>query len=96
MNKGTIDKNYKGELVVVYNYVEDGKPQYEEYSIHPQFRYYNGFVVGQQVKFIQAKECSRHYPEHCDCITNKMYALVVLDKKKKNWVKRILSKLKRR
>ena len=95
MNKGQIDKNYKGELVVVFSYVENGGKRYDEYPLHPQFRYYDGFVVGQQVNFIEAKECSRHYPEFCDCFTTKLYALVVLDKKKKNWVKRILSKFKR-
>ena len=96
MNKGTIDKNYTGEYVVVYEYRDEYSKRYEEYPVHPQFKYYDGFVVGQQVSFIQAKECSRHYPEYCDCITNKMYALVVLDKKKKSWIKRLLSKFKRR
>lgn len=95
MNKGTIDKNSKGELIVYYEYLENSRTKYEEYSIHPQYRYYDGFMTGQQVKFIEAMECDRHYPEHCECYTKKIYALVVPDKKK-NWIKRLLSKLKRR
>jgi hypothetical protein len=96
MNKGTIEKNYKNELVVSYDYIENGKYKCEDYSLHPQYRYYNGFITGQQVNFIQAMECDRHYPEHCDCYTKKIYAIVVPDKKKKNWIKRLLSKFKRR
>ena len=96
MNKGTIEKNRRGELVVVYEYKENNKKYYEEYSINPQFRYFDGFMEGQQVSFIQAMECDRHYPELCECMTNKVYALVVLDKQKKNWIKRLLSKFKRR
>ena len=95
MNKGTIEKNRRGELVVVYEYKENSRRYYEEYSIHPKYRYFDGFMEGQQVSFIQAVECDRHYPEHCECMTNKIYALVVTDKKK-NWIKRLLSKLKRR
>jgi len=96
MNKGTIEKNHNNDYVVSYEYIENGKYKCEDYSLHPQYRYYNGFVMGQQVNFIQAMECDRHYPEHCDCYTKKIYAIVVFDKKKKSWIKRLLSKFKRR
>ena len=95
MNKGTIEKNHNNEYVVSYDYVEDGKYKYEEYSLHPQYRYYNGFLMGQQVNFIQATECSIHYPEYCDCYKKKIYAVIIPDKKKQSWIKRLLSKFKR-
>jgi hypothetical protein len=95
MNNGIIEKNSKGELIVYYEYKENSKTKYEEYSLHPKYRYYDGFMEGQQVKFIEATECARHYPEHCECMTNKIYAIVIPDKKK-SWIKRLLSKFKRR
>ena len=93
MNKGTIEKNYMDELVVSYDYIENGKYKFEDYILHPHYRYYNGFVTGQQVEFIQATECDLHYPKPCDCYTKKIYAIVVPDKKQ-GWIKRLLSKFK--
>ena len=93
MNKGTIEKNYNNELVISYDYIENGKYKFEDYILHPHYRYYNGFVTGQQVEFIQATECDIHYPKHCDCYTKKIYAIVVPDKKQ-NWFERLLSKFK--
>lgn len=94
MNKGMIEKDHNNEYVVSYDYIEDGKHKCEEYSLHPQYQYYNGFLMGQQVNFIQATECNRHYPEYCECMTKKVYAVIIPDKKQ-NWIKRLLSKFKR-
>jgi len=96
MIQGTLSKSSNGKFVIHYEYRYNERNYFEEYKIHPCFKSYDGFMDGQQIKFIRAIECDVHYPDECDCVTNQMYAIIVDDKKKeKSWLKRLLSKLKK-
>ena len=83
MNKGLIVEDKQGNLVVLHEIdKENGEPVYEELELHPVFKSYKHFEVGQNVDFQYAYECTLHYPEYCACYKKKLFALVVLPKEK--------------
>ena len=83
MNKGIIVADFRNNLVVLHEIPnKDGEPDYEELPLHPFFKNYKSFVLGQRVDFQYAHECTLHYPEYCACYTKKLFALIVPPKKK--------------
>jgi hypothetical protein len=81
MNNGFIDKDFYGDFVVVYEYKEDFHKVIEEIPLHPTYKNYDGFKIGQPIKFQYVKECTIHYPHYCDCFKLKTYALLDMSKK---------------
>ena len=87
MINGTIEKDYYGNFVVVYEYKEDFHKVIEEVPLHPHYNGYDGFKEGQSVKFQYARECTIHYPHYCDCMKLKTYALIDTSNKPTRWEK---------
>lgn len=87
MINGHIDKDWKGNLVVVYEYKEGFHKVIEEIPLHPYYDYDNTLEVGQPIKFQFAKECTIHYPHYCDCFKLKTFAIVDMSKKPTLWQK---------
>lgn len=85
MIKGHIDKDWYGNMIVVYEYKEDFHKYIEEVPLHPYYQDYEGLKVGQSVKFQYAKECTIHYPHYCDCFKLKTYALLDLTPEPTLW-----------
>jgi hypothetical protein len=90
MNKGVIATNYKHHVVVLHELIDDGSIVYEELPLHPYFKNYKSFVLGEEINFQYATECNIHYPEYCACYKKTMYALIVPQKKEK-----LITKLKK-
>lgn len=88
MNKGIIATNYKHNVVVLHQLKDDnGKTVYEELLLHPYYKNYKSFILGEEVLFQYAYECTIHYPIHCDCYKKKLFALIVPAKKKNTTAK---------
>jgi hypothetical protein len=87
MTKAYIDTDYYGNFVVIYEYKEEFHKVIEEIPLHPSYNNYDGFKVGQSVKFQYVKECTIHYPHYCDCYKLKTYALLDMSKKLTRWEK---------
>jgi hypothetical protein len=95
MNKGIIATNYKHRIVVLHEFIDDGgRVVYEELDLHPFYKNYQSFVLGDEVLFQYANECTIHYPKYCDCFKKKTYALVV-PKNKLNLIQKLKKLFKR-
>lgn len=82
MNKGIIATDYKHNVIVLHEFIDDnGRVIYEELPLHPFYKNYNSFILGQEINFQYAKECTIHYPNYCDCFKLRTFALIVPDKK---------------
>ena len=91
MNKGIIATNYKQQVIVLHEFIDDdGRVVYEELTLHPYYKNKNTFVLGEEINFQYATECNIHYPEYCACYKKTMYALIVPKKKEK-----LITKLKK-
>jgi hypothetical protein len=91
MNIGYIGKSSTGEIVVLEEFKENNKlVYYEEIPLHPYHKT-QLFELGSEVNFQYAKECTIHYPEFCSCYKQTTFAVIIPDKKKKSFFKKIKS-----
>lgn len=50
MNKGIIVADFRNNIIVLHEISnKDGEPDYEELPLHPYFKNYKSFVLGQHI-----------------------------------------------